>query len=70
MRIDTNNKKNLFKLYVNKALGNVKAWNKKVKDKGVEYTINSNDSYASKLLKIYRYANSHEDAEYENIFDI
>ena len=60
----TKNKKNLFKVYVNTALNNVRAWNKKVKSK--EYTINKNDSYASKLLKIYRYANSHEEAEYNS----
>ena len=66
MIIDTNSKKNLFKLYVNKALGNVSAWNKKVKKKGVEYTINKKDSYADRLLKIYRYANQYEKADFKS----
>ncbi len=64
MMIDTNNKKNLFKLYVNKALGNVKAWNKKVK--GTKYTINKNDSYPNRIIKIYRYANQYEKADYKS----
>ena len=64
MTIDTNNEKNLFKLYANKDLGNIPAWNKKVKLK--EYVINKNDTYPSKLLKIYRYANSYEEAEYNS----
>ena len=64
MRIKTNNRKDLFKIYVNAALSNVQAWNKKVK--GTEYTINKKDSYSDKLLKIYRYANEHEKAEYKS----
>ena len=68
MQTTDKNNKDMFKDYVNNALSNVAAWNKKVKLK--EYTINSNDTYASKLLKIYRYANSHEDAEYENKYDL
>ena len=66
MIIDTSNKKNLFKVYVNKALGNVPAWNKKVKKKGTKYTINKKDSNADKLLKIYRYANQYEHADFNN----
>ena len=68
MQTTDKNNKDLFKLYVNNALSNIAAWNKKVKLK--EYTINKKDSYASKLLKIYRYANSHEDAEYQNKYDL
>jgi hypothetical protein len=47
-----------FKQYVNVALGNIGAWNKKVK--GTKFIIKNNDSYSGKLLKIYRYANEHE----------
>ena len=47
-----------FKHYVNAALGNIGAWNRKVKD--TKFTIKKNDSYSDKLLKIYRYANEHE----------
>ena len=64
MKIETNNKKDLFKIYVNAALSNVRAWNKKVK--GTKYTINKKDSYSDKLLKIYRYANEHEESEYNS----
>ena len=52
MQTSDKNNKDMFKDYVNNALSNVAAWNKKVKLK--EYTINNNDTYASKLLKIYR----------------
>tara|TARA_B100001094_G_C18118451_1_gene765427 strand:+ start:171 stop:377 length:207 start_codon:yes stop_codon:yes gene_type:complete len=62
MQTSDKNNKDMFKDYVNDALSNVAAWNKKVKLK--EYTINSKDSYPIKLMKIYRYANSHEEAEY------
>ena len=53
-----NRDKGEFKRYVNVALGNIGAWNKKVKD--TKFIIKSNDSYSDKLLKIYRYANEHE----------
>ena len=66
MQTSDNNKKDMFKVYVNKALGNVSAWNKKVKKKGLEYTINKNDSYPTKIMKIYRYANQYEKAEYNS----
>ena len=68
MQTTDKNNKDLFKLYFNNALSNIAAWNKKVKLK--EYTINSNDTYARKLLKIYRYANSHEKAEYKSSPDL
>ena len=68
MQTTDKNNKDMFKDYVNNALSNVAALNKKVKLK--EYTINNNETNASKLLKIYRYANSHEDAEYENKYDL
>ena len=68
MQTSDKNNKDMFKDYVNNALSNVAAWNKKVKLK--EYTINKKDSYASKLLKIYRYANSHEKAEYKSSPDL
>ena len=68
MQTTDKNNKDLFKFYVNNALSNIAAWNKKVKLK--EYTINKKDSYASKLLKIYRYANIHEEAEYKSSPDL
>ena len=64
MQTTDKNNKDMFKDYVDNALSNIAAWNKKVKLK--EYTINKKDSYASKLLKIYRYANIHEEAEYKS----
>ena len=51
MQTSDKNNKDMFKDYVNDALSNVAAWNKKVKLK--EYTINSKDSYPIKLMKIY-----------------